>query len=200
MRKENIQRMRLMIVILICISLALGSFWLAQVMDRSNQDVQADQHANEPDYFVYDFSIVRMAKTGQPATIISGARLTHRPLDDSSDIDLPVVRNLTPGRPPMNMHAERAYVDQNNSRVRLTGNVLIERAASPALQAMRLTTPALTVFPDTDRMETDQPVELVLGQSLMSGTGMVANNATRQIAIAHRLRIAYPPAPHSHLN
>jgi lipopolysaccharide export system protein LptC len=77
----------------------------------------------------------------------------------------------------------------------LSGDVDVARDASGTVQKMTLKTQALTVFPDSDRMETDQPVEVVLGKTVMTGTGMKANIATRQIDVAQRLRITYPPAP-----
>ena len=172
---------------------ALGSFWLVQVMNRGGLDLQADPRRNEPDYIVERFSFVRMSKTGQPSYIISGAKLTHRPQDDSSDVELPLVLRLSDQ--PMNLRAERAHIDQDNSRVQLLGNVKVDRPAGPTVQKMRLTTPTLTVFPDLDRMETDQPVQMVIGDSVLTGTGMVANNATRQVDIAQKLHITYPPAP-----
>ena len=189
-------RWRLTLTLLVGTFFALGTFWLVQVTNRSGMQLQADARSNEPDYIVERFSFVRMSQTGQPSYLISGARLTHRPLDDASDVELPFVRSLAPGQPLMTMRAERAHIDQGNSRVQLRGQVKVDRPAGPAVQKMTLATPALTIFPDLDRMETDQPVEMTLGSSLLTGTGMVANNATRQVEIAQRLHITYPPAPH----
>ena len=188
-------RWRLTLTLVAGTFVALGTFWLVQVTNRSGAQMQVDARSNEPDYIVERFSFVRMSQTGQPSYLISGARLTHRPLDDASEVELPFVRSLSPGQPSMTMRAERAHIDQGNSRVQLRGQVRVERPAGPAVQKMTLATPALTIFPDLDRMETDQPVEMTLGASLLTGTGMVANNAARQIEIAHRLRLTYPPAP-----
>ena len=189
-------RWRLTLTLLVGTFFALGTFWLVQVANRSGAQMQADARSNEPDYIVERFSFVRMSPTGQPSYLISGTRLIHRPLDDASDVELPIVRSVAPGQPLMTMRAERAHIDQGNSRVQLNGLVKVDRPAGPALQEMTLATPALTIFPDLDRMETDQPVEMTLGSSLLTGTGMAANNATRQVEIAHRLHITYPPAPH----
>jgi lipopolysaccharide export system protein LptC len=188
-------RWRVLLTILVGIFFALGSFWLVQVMNRASLEIQTDPNSNLPDYIVDRFSFVRLSTSGQPTYIISGIKLTHRPLDDSSVIDVPFVRSLSTTQAPTEMRAKLARIDQDNSRVHLTGDVDVARAASGAVQKMTLKTQALTVFPDTDRMETDQPVEVVLGQTVMTGTGMKANNATRQIDVAQRLRITYPPAP-----
>ncbi len=187
---------RLGLTLLIGTFFALGSFWLVQMMNAGGLDMHIDNHGNEPDYIVERFSVVRMTKTGRPSYILSGTKLTHRPRDDSSEVELPFVRSLSAQQPPMDMHAERAHIDQDNSRVHLAGNVKIDRPAGPTVQKMTVRTPALTVFPDLDRIETDQPVDMTLGSSVLTGIGMVVNNATRQIDIAHRLHIIiYPPAP-----
>ncbi|MDC8760232.1 LPS export ABC transporter periplasmic protein LptC [Janthinobacterium fluminis] len=195
MRKRVAHRWRTGGSVLAIAALALGSFWLLQLVNQRGQDMQSDQQRNEPDYFVDNFSIVRMDKVGRPAYIVSGTKLTHRPVDDSADIELPYVRKLSTDVPPMDVRAERGRIDQDNSRVRLTGNVVVDRAAGPTVQSLNLKTPALTVFPDADRMETDQAVALLLGSTRMNGIGMRANNATRQIDVAHQLHITIPPAP-----
>jgi lipopolysaccharide export system protein LptC len=35
-----------------------------------------------------------MSETGQPRYVISGERLTHRPADDTSEIEKPVVQSM----------------------------------------------------------------------------------------------------------
>ncbi|MET3133510.1 lipopolysaccharide export system protein LptC [Oxalobacteraceae bacterium GrIS 1.11] len=195
MRKRIAHRWRLSVMILVGVLFALGSFWLLQVMNQSGLNAETGRHDNEPDYFVDQFSLVRMTPLGQPAYIVSGVKLTHRPLDDSSDIERPFVRKLSPAMPPMDVHADRGHIDQGNSRVQLMENVSLERDASPAAQHLHLSTQALTIFPDADRMESDQAVGVLLGNTSMTGIGMRANNATSQIDIGQRVRITIPPAP-----
>ncbi|QCP14861.1 LPS export ABC transporter periplasmic protein LptC [Pseudoduganella umbonata] len=171
---------------------ALGSFWLLELMNRAGEEMEAGIKVDEPDYIVERFSFVRMTETGQPSYIISGDRLTHRPSDDSSDIDKPVVRSLSGDKPPMDIRAEHARVDQDNTRVTLTKNVDIRRAASPAARDLHLATEKLTIYPDEDRMETDLPVRMESGGATATGIGMQANNATRQLQLG-RGTIVYPP-------
>jgi lipopolysaccharide export system protein LptC len=195
MHRNAAQRARLAIFITLGALFALGSFWLVQVINGNGTGLQLERGSGESDYFVDGFSIVRMAPNGLPAYLVSGARLIHHPHDDSSDIEQPFVRKLTPGLPPTDMRAEHARVDQNNSRVVLTGNVRLDRPAAPGVKNLNLKTPALTVFPDADKMQTDQPVEILHGTARLTGTGMAADNGARQIDIAHKVRITYPPAP-----
>lgn len=196
MRKQRTaHRWRILAQILFLSLLGFGSFWLLQVINREVGGGSAEPRRNEPDYFVHNFSVVRMDKSGKPSYIVSGTKLSHVPADDSSDIEQPVMRQFSPGKPPTEIRADRARIDQGNSRVQLNGNVSVDRAAGATVQNLNLKTEALTVFPDADRMETDLPVEVLLGRSRLTGTGMAANNATRHIDVAHRVRITYPPVP-----
>ena len=195
MRKRTAHRWQLTLIMMVGIFVALGSFWLVQVVNQAGDSEQADRFRNEPDYIIDRFSLVRMSKTGQPAYIVSGDKLTHHPADDSSDVVKPFVHGLPAkdDQPPVNIHAETAHIDQGNTRVRLDGNVDVMRPATPKAQAMRMNTTTLTVFPDEERMETAAPVDLHLGASTAKGTGMQFNNATRQVQLGGRGTITMPP-------
>lgn len=195
MRKRTAHRWQLTLIMMVGIFVALGSFWLVQVVNQAGDSEQADRFRNEPDYIIDRFSLVRMSKTGQPAYIVSGDKLTHHPADDSSDVIKPFVHGLSASGdlPSVNIHAETAHIDQGNTRVRLDGNVDVLRPATPKAQAMRMNTTTLTVFPDEERMETAAPVDLHLGASTAKGTGMQFNNATRQVQLGGRGTITMPP-------
>ena len=193
MRKRTAHRWQLTLIMMVGLFVAVGSFWLVQVVNQAGQEAQVDKFREEPDYIIDRFSMVRMNKQGQPAYIISGDKLTHRPVDDSSVIDKPFVHGLSTDQPPMNIHAQTAYVDQGNTRVKLSGNVDVVRPATKQAQELRLKTSTLTVYPDEERMETDASVEMLAGRSTATGTGMKANNATRQIELGGRGTITMPP-------
>jgi len=193
MRKRTAHLWRLSLTITFFVLLAFGSFWLVEVVNQHGQEMQADSHRNEPDYIINNFSLVRLSKTGQPSYIVSGDKLTHHPLDDSSDIDKPIVRGLDGDQPPLHIHAERGHIDQDNSRVQLYENVHVEREGSATIQPLTLKTQQLTVFPDDETMETALPVQLTLGNSVATGVGMKANNGTRQIHMGGRGQLDLPP-------
>ena len=193
MRKRTAHRWQLTLIMTVGVFVAIGSFWLVQVVNQAGQQAEADRFRNEPDYIIDRFSLVRMNKAGQPAYIVSGDRLTHRPADDSSLIDNPYVHSLSSEQPPMNIRAKTAIVDQNNTRVTLHDQVDVVRPATAQAQALRLQTSTLTVYPDEERMETAARVEMHAGNSVATGTGLHANNATRQIQLGGRGTITVPP-------
>jgi lipopolysaccharide export system protein LptC len=178
MHKKTAYRWRLSAVLMAGVAFAVGSFWLLTVMQGNEADMHAAAMRNEPDYIVEKFSFVRMSETGAPHYIFSGAKLTHRPVDDTSDVETPQLRAMNPGEPVMTISAKQAIIAHADNTVKLQGNVSVQRPSAPGVQNMTLTTQSLTVLPDEDRMETDKAVDMVLGKNTVHGVGMQANNAT----------------------
>ncbi len=192
---DNVMRFRLYVVLALCGVLALGSFWVLQVQRKHAEDEAPDIARIAPDYYVNKFTFVKMAKSHTARYNISGDRLVHNPQDDSYEITRPVVNQFANGRPPMLMHADRALVNSDNSEVQMIGNVDIDRPPFDAIEHFHLKAPTLTLLPDDDIMKTDAPVDLLLGTTKLRGTGMVANNATRQLNLASRVHGLFIPGP-----
>jgi lipopolysaccharide export system protein LptC len=190
--KRTRHRWRLLALMLTALFFAFGSFWLVQVMRGEAQGPNVNV-GNDPDYIIDNFSFVRMSETGQPRYVISGERLTHRPNDNTSDIDKPVVQSMSIEHPSMTMTADKAHVNQDQNQIDLTGNVDISRPGSKTSDPLRIRTEALTVLPDEEISKTDKPIQMTLGAASATGVGMVANNATQQLTLGGRGRIVYPP-------
>ncbi|HEU4777165.1 MAG TPA: LPS export ABC transporter periplasmic protein LptC [Telluria sp.] len=193
MHKRTAHRWRLLITMTAGIFFAAGSFWLLQVMQRDDGDLTVGPARDEPDYIVERFSFVRMSPNGQPHYLFYGDKLTHMPEGDASDVEKPVLKTIVPGQPTMTVTSQRARIFHSEDKVDLIGDVDVHRPQSPSARYLRLKTEALTVFPDEDRMESDQKVAMVLGASTVTGVGMQANNATRQIDFRSKGHIVYPP-------
>lgn len=189
------QRVRLAVIITLLVTTALGSFWILEVLRQGQTGVPTAMAKDEADYFVEKFNFVRMSKTGQARYNISGAKLTHYPHNDSFAIEKPLLHNLAEGQAPMTVHAEHAVIDHAKNEIQLQRNVQADRPASAAGARFQLRTESLLVLPDQDLMKTDKPVEILLGNSQLSGTGMIVNNATREIHLASRVRGSLTPAP-----
>jgi lipopolysaccharide export system protein LptC len=192
--KRTAHRWRLITLLLGGAFLALGSFWLTQVMHDPEADGGAAK-SSEPDYIVENFSYVRMSPLGQPRYIISGTRMAHRPDLDVSDIEKPVMVSLTTERPHTTITANKAHVLHVQNQIDMIGNVVVQRPASPKAQALRVRSEELTALPDDDIVKTDLPVEILLGAASLNGVGMVANNAKQTLHVASRGVIVYPPRP-----
>lgn len=191
--KRTAHRWKLLAIMMIGTFCAFGSFWLVQLMENDDGSARLGGPQDEPDYIVENFSFVRMTETGKPSYVVSGKRLAHTPLGDVSHVEQPVMQGMTPGRPRMTIVAKSAQIYHEEHRVELLGNVDIQRPATPGSEALRVQTQALTVLPDEEILKTDKAIEMRLGSATVTGTGMVANNATQKLHLASRGQIVYPP-------
>lgn len=186
-------RFRMVAIIAPLIALALGSFWLFEVMRRAGEEAMPAAERKEPDFYVENFSYVKIGKTGKAQYHFSGAKMTHNPQDDSYDIALPVINSVGKenGRGPMVVRADRATVNSDNSQIHMYDNVRLDRPATADAQAMQVRSEYMLVLPDDDIVKTDKPVKIAVGQSVLTGTGMLANNATRELQLSSNVHGTY---------
>ena len=192
-RRAAANRFQLGLVLALVVLLALGSFWLLDVMRRGTEESLPAAQRTEPDYYVERFNFVRLGKTGQARYHISGQRMTHNPQDDSYEITRPIMKTLSDKRPTTTIVAERALANSDMSQVRLFDNVKMDRPASASSKHLRLTSDFMLVLPDDEAMKTDRPVEIVSGSAVLHGTGMFANQATGEFTLDSRVRGIFPP-------
>ena len=184
-------RIRFFMTLAPLVVLALASFWLFEVMRRATDTVVPNPERAEPDFYVEKFSYVKLSKTGAAQYHFAGERLTHNPQDDSYDIVNPVVNNISNADAPMTIRAERARVNSDNSQVHLYDNVRMDRPASAKTEPVRIRTEYMLVLPDDDVMKTDKRVEITTDRAKLTGTGMVANNATREFNLTSSVHGTY---------
>lgn len=182
----------MLLLLALGIGLALGSFWLLQVMQRGATDAAPGARTNEPDYYVEKFNFVRMSKLGEARYNVAGAKMVHRPLDDTYEITLPVMHSLSQGQPPLMVRAERAIAVPDSSKVHMIDKVEADRPASATSDHFHLKSDYVLVLPDDDVLQSDRAVELTFGSTRLTGTGMYVNNATRQFKLAQHVHGIYP--------
>ncbi|SMP53134.1 LPS export ABC transporter periplasmic protein LptC [Noviherbaspirillum suwonense] len=191
--KKDRRRFGALPLLMLAVVLALGSFWLLEIMRKTGNAAGTATARVDPDYFVENFNFVRLSATGEAQYNISGKRMVHNPADDTHTVDLPVVNSLSRERPPMTARAERAWIEPDGSRVHMYDQVRIDRPKTPASTLFHMESDYLLVLPDEDIMRTDKPVRMTLGDSQLNGTGMVANNATGEVQLASRVQATLPP-------
>lgn len=196
MKASSSNSVRLIILIALSAALALGSIWLVQVMQRQTEDLLPARVRTEPDFYVEKFNFVRMGKTGDARYKLTGTELQHYPQDNSYQIQNPVMHSYNPSRPPMVSRSRRATVLNDSNEIHMYDDVHIDRPASATAQHFQLKTSYLQLLPDEDIMKTPKPVELQLGLSVLTGTGMFANNATGEFRLSSKVKGRYQAAIH----
>jgi len=187
------QRIRLIIIVAVLIALALGSFWVLEVIRRDNGDAKAARPRGKPDYYLENFNYVKMDLTGQPRYNITGTKMQHFPQDDSFEITLPVITTLDPARPTTTLRSKRARIEDDNTKIHMYDDVNANRAATSTSESMHMKTEYLLLLPDDDIAKTDLPAVLTMGESIMTGTGMIINNAIQQFQLLNDVRGFYQP-------
>jgi lipopolysaccharide export system protein LptC len=186
-------RFRLAIMVALGVAITLGSFWVLEVMRRGTMDAFPSTPRVDPDFYAEKFSYVRMSPSGKAQYSVSGKKLIHNPVDDSYEIELPVLNSLSAERPPMTARAKRALITDDHTKVHLYDDVEVDRPPTPAAQHFRLETEYLLILPDEDIMKSDKLVDMTLGTSKLKGVGMVANNATRELRLSSNVHATYQP-------
>lgn len=189
--KHSISRFGIVTLLVLTTVLVLVSFWVLEVMRRSAEDDGPQTKRIDPDYFVETFTFLRLSQAGGARYSVSGKRLEHNPVDDTHHIDLPEVNSFSDERPPVKSTAQRGIVTADNSKVHLYDDVHVDRPAAGPSKHFHLSSDYLLVLVDEDIVRTDKPVEITLGKSVLRGTGMVANNATRQLQLGNAVQATF---------
>ncbi|MBC7490332.1 MAG: LPS export ABC transporter periplasmic protein LptC [Glaciimonas sp.] len=184
-------RFRFMLLLALYVTLALGSFWITAIMNKKTEQMLPSAPRVAPDYYVENFKYVQLALDGQPRYNISGQRLTHNPADDSYNVNLPVIHSLDKEKPPMTLRSDTAKIEDNNSKIKMYGNVNANRLATPTSSKLHLHSEYLLLLPDDDVMTSDKPVEITIDHSEIAGTGMYANNATLELRLLNNVYGTY---------
>ena len=191
--RRSAHRYRLLFLLGSAVVAALGSFWLLQLIQKpGGDDVQASR-SNEPDYYVEKFTFARMSNTGAARYTVTGARMIHRPLDDTYEITLPVIHSLNRDQQPLTVRADRALAVPDSSKIHMIDKVEADRPPSATSEHFHLKSDYMLILPDEDVLQTDRAVDMTLGSARMTGTGMYVNNATREFKMAQRVHGIYPP-------
>ena len=190
---HSANRFRLAIVLALGAAITLGSFWVLEVMRRGILDAGPDSARTEPDFYVENFNFVRISQSSDTQYSISGKRLTHNPQDDSFEIELPIVNSLSAEGSAMTARSQHARIEEDHSKVHMYKNVEVDRPATATAQHFRLESEYLLLLPDDDVMKSDKPVDMTLGTSKLKGTGMYANNATRELQLFGNVHATYQP-------
>ena len=167
--------------------LAAISFWALEVTRRSSDESQPKGARSDPDYFVEDFSYTRLAPDGKAQYLVSGSKLIHYPTDDSSVVLKPTVRSYSDKRDPMTLQAKRARITKDQREVHLYENVSMERPQAKGSEPLQIESDYMLALPDEDIVKTDRQVTIRLGGSKLVGTGMVADNARRQLTLQRKV-------------
>jgi lipopolysaccharide export system protein LptC len=173
--------------------LAALSFWLSQSV-RTPSPAQDNEIGRTPDYMVENFSAIRMDQDGLARQMLVAKEMIHYPDDDTTDLEQPLFINTEPGKPALQIKADKAKMSSNNEDIYLTGNVMVLRNAAKGRSETTMTTSLLHLIPDDDIAKTDKPVVITEKKSVINAVGMEMNSRTNIIQLFSRVRVIHDNA------
>ncbi|HUO43835.1 MAG TPA: LPS export ABC transporter periplasmic protein LptC [Burkholderiales bacterium] len=158
------------------------TFWIDHLSQPSDLPREGKLR-HDPDYIVEDFSATRIGEDGTPRYTLSARRMTHYPDDDSTQLEAPRFVHFSRSRAPIVATSRTAWVSSNGETAKLRDDVKIVREASGDRSELVLETSTLEIIPDSNLAQTDQPVSIRDGNTLMTGVGLEFNNETHVLKL-----------------
>jgi len=179
------ERLPSLIAVLLLLILVTGTWWAADYTQRAVQIEPPRRLTHEPDAWSSNFVMVRTDPSGVAINRMEGDYMKHYPDDDSYEVTGARAVGQRPGSPVTIGTADTAVMDQDGSRITLTGNAHLHRMPDPSQDrpALDVTSDTLILLPDEDIAYTDLPALVVNGKSTMNGKGMRYDNKSRTLQV-----------------
>lgn len=171
------------VAIVLLTGLVIGTWWAADYAQKAVPIDPPRRITHEPDHWAADFVLIRSDEQGMAINRLEGTYLEHFPDDDSYEIQQARAIGQQPGSPLTIASSDVAVMDQDGSRVVMSGNAHVHRKEDAENRALDVKSDELTILPDDDVVFTDHPALVVHGNSTMNGTGMRYDNKTRQLQV-----------------
>lgn len=173
--------------------MALGTYWLVQNSPKPEAVAAQRPLRHDPDYFMKDFSVTTYVDAGRLRSEVFGVAARHFPDTDTLEIDRVRIRSFdTLGR-LTTATANRALTNGDATIVELFGNALLIREAQPdasgkTLARIEFRGEYLHANTDTERVTSNQPVQLRRGNDVFVGDSMDYDNVNRILVMNGRVK------------
>jgi lipopolysaccharide export system protein LptC len=182
--------------------LTLATFWLVQKNTPPEKSTVERVRLHEPDYTIKNGALSALNELGNTKYRILGVKVTHYDDDASIDIVTPRMRLFQAEKAPVTVKADTGHLDGDLTILDLYDNASISRpaqeakgnqAASPRMLA---SSSYFKVLINDDIIETDRPVTLEQGMSIMNSTaGGIFNNIEQSMVLSGHVKGRIERAP-----
>ena len=193
--------LRLMPLILMG-ALTLLTFWLVQKNTPPEKSTIERVRLHEPDYTIKNGALSALNELGNTKYRILGNKVTHYDDDASIDILTPRMRLFQAEKAPVTVKADTGHLDGDLTILDLFDNASIFRPAQaasesqPATLRMLASSSYFKVLINDDIIETNRPITLEQGMSIMNSTeGGVFNNVEQSMVLTGQVKGRIERAP-----
>jgi lipopolysaccharide export system protein LptC len=174
--------------------IALLGVWLNHLAERPQVEDNTG-FVHEPDTIVEHFKVQTFDTAGRPLHLLTARRMLHYMDDDTSELDLPLFRLTSTDQPPVEVRARRGLVFGDRRSVHFLGDVQATREATADQLALTLTGEHLRVVPEAGILNSDKPVTLRQGQSVIHAGGLYVDEPKKRLELTGGVRGLYEKAP-----
>ena len=193
--------LRLMPLILMG-ALTLLTFWLVQKNTPLEKSTIERVRLHEPDYTIKNGALSALNELGTTKYRILGNKVTHYDDDASIDILTPRMRLFQADKAPVTVKSDTGHLDGDLTILDLFDNASIFRpaqaasASQPATLRMLASSSYFKVLINDDIIETNRPITLEQGMSIMNSTeGGVFNNVEQSMVLTGQVKGRIERAP-----
>lgn len=186
-----LEKARTWLPLLPLLLLLVATWWLNQQVSPLAQVVSKPRH--DVDYVMDNFSAFTLDKQGQPVHSISAEKLWHYPDDDTTHLQMPVLKSIFANNPPIVTTAQTGMITSKGDEVFLYDDVLVVRPAIDGTGEQRFATEYLHVIPDRDWAGTDRAVVMTNQFNIIRAVGMELDNRARTVRLLSRVKAKHEP-------
>jgi lipopolysaccharide export system protein LptC len=185
-------------------ALTLVTFWLVQKVTPPEKSTLERVRLHEPDYTITNGALSALNEIGNTKYRILGNKVTHYDDDASIDILTPRMRLFQLDKAPVTVKSDTGHLDGDLTILDLMNNASIFRPAQAATASQAATLRMLAsstyfkVLINDDIIETDRPITLEQGMSIMQSTeGGKFNNIEQSMTLLGQVKGRIERVPRS---
>lgn len=168
-------------------SMVVLAIWLG-AEDQSRRE-SAVFSADQPDYFMEDFSLVTLDGDGRARYTLEASRMDHFDVGDILDFKKPRLTVTQGVQGQWRVAADAGEITQSQ-QLYLKGNVNIVQSVSPD-QTLKIETSYLEYELNDNTAETTKPVTIAQGDNRVYATGMRVNVNEQKVELLSNVKGQY---------
>ncbi len=176
----------------VLLAAAAGSGWLLLSSGEPAEPEPGTVAGDRPDYVLHDFELVALDERGQESFTLRAPALARDPGTREMEITSPLflVPPRSEGGDAWEIRARTGWISDGAGELRLRDDVEAQNDGSGS-SATTLSTQALDVFPENDRIASAEPVTIVQPGSTIRGVGIEGDLAAGRYTLQSDVRIRY---------
>ena len=172
-------------------TIASLSVWLLSYQEPKLPETTT-REVSVPDTFMENFTTRIMNTKGVPTHQLRAAYMAHYPYDDHSDFTSPQFTIYRPSGEQWIVSAEKGTSEKGTEKILLHGEVIMTRQLTPTAEVdLEIRTRDLIIQPDNAFAETNQPITITRGESVLQSDGVRAFFDEGRVELLSRVRGRY---------